>query len=50
MNKIISVALGTAMTLAVAGVSSFGDHPLPAYLIPAAPYTFEFTITPIWVN
>ncbi len=31
-------------------VSSFGDHPLPAYLIPAAPYTFEFTITPIWAN
>ena len=29
-------------------VSSFGDHPLPAYLIPAAPYTFEFTITPVW--
>ena len=31
-------------------VSSFGDHPLPAYLIPAAPYTFEFTITPLWEN
>ena len=31
-------------------VSSFGDHPLPAYLIPAAPYTFEFTITPVWEN
>ncbi len=31
-------------------VSSFGDHPLPAYLIPAAPYTFEFTITPVWGN
>ena len=29
-------------------VSSFGDHPLPAYLIPAVPYTFEFTITPVW--
>ena len=29
-------------------VSSFGDHPLPAYLIPAAPYTFEFTMTPVW--
>lgn len=29
-------------------VSSFGDHPLPAHLIPAAPYTFEFTITPVW--
>ena len=29
-------------------VSSFGDHPLPAYLIPAAPYTFDFTITPLW--
>ena len=31
-------------------VSSFGDHPLPAYLIPAAPYTFEFTMTPLWEN
>lgn len=31
-------------------VSSFGDHPLPAYLIPAVPYTFEFTITPLWEN
>lgn len=31
-------------------VSSFGDHPLPAYLIPAAPYTFEFTMTPVWEN
>ena len=29
-------------------VSSFGDHPLPAYLIPATPYTFEFTMTPVW--
>lgn len=29
-------------------VSSFGDHPLPAYLIPAVPYTFEFTMTPVW--
>ena len=29
-------------------VSSFGDHPLPAYLIPAAPYTFEFTMAPVW--
>ena len=24
-------------------VSSFGDHPLPA-----TPYTFEFTMTPVW--
>lgn len=31
-------------------VSSFGDYPLPAYLIPAAPYTFEFTMTPLWEN
>ena len=31
-------------------VSSFGDHPLPAYRIPAAPYTFEFTMTPLWEN
>ena len=29
-------------------VSSFGDHPPPAYLIPAVPYTFEFTMTPVW--
>ena len=29
-------------------VSSFGDHPHPAYLIPAVPYTFEFTMTPVW--
>ncbi len=29
-------------------VSSFGDHPLPAYLIPADTYTFEFTISPLW--
>lgn len=29
-------------------VSSFGDHPLPAHLIPAALYTFTFTITPLW--
>ena len=29
-------------------VSSFGDHPLPEYLIPADTYSFSFTITPIW--
>ncbi len=29
-------------------VSSFGDHPLPAYLIPADTYSFSFTITPVW--
>lgn len=34
---------------------SAASHPsaailLPAYLIPAAPYTFEFTITHIWKN
>ena len=29
-------------------ISSFGDHPLPAYLIPADTYTFEFTISPLW--
>ena len=29
-------------------VSSFGDHPLPVYLIPADTYTFEFTISPLW--
>lgn len=29
-------------------VSSFGDHPLPEYLIPADTYKFDFTITPLW--
>ena len=29
-------------------VSSFGDHPLPEYLIPADTYSFSFTITPVW--
>ena len=29
-------------------VSSFGDHPLPTYLIPADNYSFEITIAPIW--
>ena len=29
-------------------VSSFGDHPLPEYLVPADTYSFSFTITPVW--
>ena len=28
-------------------VTSFGDHPLPEYLIPASEYKFSFTITPV---
>ena len=35
------------MQMGLGCVSSFGDHPLPEYLVPAAEYRFHFTLTPV---